>query len=200
MSDADGRAVLQAACSALGVQLPSLMSLRLDMTANGTSLGMGTGFAFSWDDRPWLITNRHNLTGRRQDTGEPIHRSAATPDTVFVHHNTIPESRASTWTFEWEPCAEPVVDAEGAPLWLEHPVHGSEVDVVALPIRNVPSDAMIVTYTTHDFSKPLGVGVSQDLSIIGFPYGLESGGIVGVWMRGTVATEPSLDWEGLRGF
>ena len=81
-NEADGLAVLQAACSALGVQLPSLMSLRLDMTAKGMPLGMGTGFAFSWGDRPWLITNRHNLTGRRQDNGEPIHRSAATPETV----------------------------------------------------------------------------------------------------------------------
>jgi hypothetical protein len=40
-------------------------------------------------------------------------------------------------------------------------------------------------------------GPSDLLSIIGFPFGITGGGALGIWVQGTVATEPSVDFDEL---
>ena len=40
-------------------------------------------------------------------------------------------------------------------------------------------------------------GVGRPLSIIGFPFGITGGGALGVWVQGTVATEPGVNFDDL---
>jgi len=42
--------------------------------------------------------------------------------------------------------------------------------------------------------------VTSGLSIVGFPFGITGGGGLGVWVQGTIATEPSLDFDGMPRF
>lgn len=195
---------------AAGLQRPSLMSLRLDLMCENKvepgellQVGVGTGFLFDWKGRPYLVTNRHNLTGRRQDTGELMSKSTgAVPDTVLIHHNVLPTvgPNPGQVAFGWQPTPEPLYGPGGARAWFEDPVWGERIDVVILPLTTVAIDSLMMTYTSHDFSQPLGVGPSQELSIVGFPYGESSGGNVAVWVRGAIATEPNLDHGGLPRF
>jgi hypothetical protein len=97
---------------------------------------------------------------------------------------------------EWQPRIEPLYDDRGNPLWLEHPVHGRRVDVVALPI----TDTRGIQLYPYDPSNPgpsIVYGPSDPLSIIGFPFGITGGGALGIWVQGTVATEPSVDFDEL---
>lgn len=92
------------------------------------------------------------------------------------------------------------MDDTGHHRWYEHPSLGGQVDVVVLPLCRVPADGLILTYTSNEFSQPIGVGPSQELSIVGFPFGESSGRNVAVWVRGAIASEPVIDHGGLPRF
>ncbi len=49
---------------------PSFKSLFLSLRVNGTELATATGFLVQFSKGPLLITNRHNVTGRDNVTGE----------------------------------------------------------------------------------------------------------------------------------
>ena len=92
-------------------------------------------------------------------------------------------------------------DSDGAEQarWLEHPVYGRLVDVVAIPLA-VPPGVTVFPYEAFDPSPQLLVSPSSDLSIIGFPFGRTGGGYLGIWVKGFVASEPDLDFESLPRF
>lgn len=86
------------------------------------------------------------------------------------------------------------LDDNGAPLWLEHPIHTRGVDVVALPIEDTAGTDLYA----HDFDNfgiPVVWGVSSPLSIIGFPFGRSGGRLFAVWLQGWVASEPDIDYD-----
>src|SRR4051812_21517661 len=66
---------------------PSVMSLFIEMYFDGQLLATGTGFLVRRADRVYLITNRHNIRGRRNDNDHPLHAMGALPNSVVVHHN-----------------------------------------------------------------------------------------------------------------
>ena len=80
-------------------------------------------------------------------------------------------------------------EPDAPPKWLEHPRLGRRMDVVALPLR-VPSkeDVLYVPWKPKPDSK---LWVTEDVSIVGYPYGLNSNNLP-IWVRGTVASEPAL--------
>ena len=43
----------------------------------------------------------------------------------------------------------------------------------------------------------VAIGPSSQLSIIGFPFGRTGGGAFGIWVQGTVATEPAVNFDDL---
>lgn len=172
------------------VARPSLASLFIQMSVRGEPLATGTAFAVERKGTRFLITNRHNLSGRRYDDNKPIHRTAATPDTVTIFHN-----RAGSLG-RWILIPEPVVDDDGEPLWLEHPDLGRRVDVVALPLSNL-NEVDIYSHDPWATEPGIAAGVTEGVNIVGFPFGITGGGFLGVWSRGFIATEPGLDFQDL---
>lgn len=172
------------------VAIESAMSLHIQMTVNALPLATGTAFAVECNGTPHLITNRHNLSGRNTATNQPMSVTGATPGAVTIMHN------AADTLGHWTPVTEPVVDGDGNPLWLEHPDLGSKVDVVALPLRSLDG----VRLYPYDLTPPerrVAAGVSDGVSIIGFPFGVTGGGSLGIWTRGFVASEPEMDFHDL---
>ena len=103
---------------------------------------------------------------------------------------TVPRSLG-----QWTPKVEPLYDVEDLPLWLEHPVHRSKVDVVALPLTE---HAGIETYPYDPWSVPKAkIHMASGLSIVGFPFGVAYGGAMAVWVRGFVASEMDVDFGDL---
>ena len=160
------------------------------MSVRGQQLSTGTAFVVQHAGRPYLVTNRHNLSGRRSDNNELLSQTGATPDSVTIVHNH--ESGLGNWQGQ----TEPLLDANGRPLWQEHPVQGRVVDVVALPLTQLHE----VQLYPHDVLPPaqqIDVQVTTELYVVGFPYGIMHGGAMGIWTRGTVASEYEIDFDDL---
>jgi len=173
----------------------SLASLFLIASINDIQLGSATGFIVNRNGKNFLITNWHVLAGRNPSTGQPTNNSGGIPNNITVHfvNNHTPSS------IEWVPIKIMITDSEGKPLWLEHPVHTRSVDVVALELDNL-ENYKIIQYELNPQNPIMRVRVANDLSIIGFPFGISAGGLFGIWLRGSIASEPTLNYENLPSF
>lgn len=171
---------------------PSVQSLYLVSRSNGRDLGTGTGFVVEHAGRSYLITNYHVAAGRDPNTGQTRHSSAAVTQELAVLH-LLPTAAGR---IEWQARFEPVLDAEGDALWLEHPVHGRTVDVVALPLTQL-AGVELHPYDLTDSAPALAAGPATAVSVIGFPFGLTAGGAFGIWTRGFIASEPDVDFNDL---
>ena len=105
-------------------------------------------------------------------------------------------ARAHGGLLRWTPVDVALYDDEGMPTWVEHPRLGGKVDVVAIPLP----DGWASVDPGIDLDNPgadLAVAVASEVFIIGFPFGETGGGSLGIWVRGSIATEFEVDWSGL---
>lgn len=171
---------------------PSVQSLLLQMRFDGQPLSTGTGFVAPSAKGPLLITNRHNITGRRQDNNKVMSPTGGVPNEVLVYHNVKGQLGA------WKPIIEPLYfDANNEKQrWIEHPVLGSRADFVGLPLTQLDD----VEIYPHDPANPgvdMMVGPADAVSVIGFPFGITAGGIFPIWATGFIASEPIVDFQDL---
>jgi len=110
---------------------PSVKSPLLDIRFNGQALGTGTGFIGNAPRGPVLITNRHNVTGRHQDTGQPFSPTGGVPNEVVIMHDR------TNLLGQWVPRIEPLYNNSGQSRWIEHPEFGARADFVALPLTQL---------------------------------------------------------------
>lgn len=157
----------------------------------GRDVAKATGFVAVHDHARYLITNWHVVSGRDTGTGKPLNeKTAATPDELVVTHHVAGSPGV------WISRRERLYDGAGDPLWLEHPTHARRVDVVALPITN-DEGIDFYPYSPGNPGTLIVHGPSDPVSIIGFPFGVTGGGFLGIWVQGSIATEPTLDFNEL---
>jgi Trypsin-like peptidase domain len=169
------------------ILLPSVQSLFLDLRFDGQSLATATGIVIECARGPALVTNRHNVTGRHPETDKVISDTGGIPNEVVIHHN------ANVGLGRWVERTEPLI-LEGRSLWFEHPLYGSGADVVALPLTNL-ADVKCYPYSPQIQSSEILVMPADSVSVVGFPFGLRSGGSMAIWATGFVATEPEVDYQ-----
>jgi len=167
---------------------PSVQSLLIEMRVDGMRLSTGTAFVVNSPKGPQLITNRHNFTGRHQETGRPLSSTGGIPNEVVIWHNRDPQ-------FSWLPVSEPLVNGE-TPRWHEHPSLGALADVVALPLTNL-DQVVLYPYELYKETTDFAFGPGDAVSVIGFPFGIPAGGRLGIWATGFFASEPDVDFEGM---
>jgi hypothetical protein len=165
------------------------MSLLLQLSVKGKLLSRGTGFVIQSACGPVLITNRHNLTGRNQETGQPISPTGGIPDTVTIAHNE--ENKLGHWVLVQEQLYEGQL-----PRWKEHPTLGARADVVALPLTHLDNVALY-PYDAANPGPDLIAGPADPVSVVGFPFGLTGGGGLALWATGFIASEPDVDYADL---
>jgi hypothetical protein len=171
------------------ISQPSFQSLYVESQARGNKIGTGTAFVVAAEvGDSFLLTNRHIVTGRHQDTGELLSKvTGAEPDSLLVWHN------ASTELGHFVSVDVPLYDGE-MPLWIEHPTLGPKADFVALrlPVR---SDIKTYPYRAKYLSH-MEIEPAQTVSVVGFPFGERTGRSFAVWATGFVASEPEIDHGG----
>ncbi|MBY5416967.1 trypsin-like peptidase domain-containing protein [Rhizobium leguminosarum] len=172
----------------------SLKSLFLEMSFNGTLLSTGTGFLCTSPIGPVLITNRHNVTGRRQDTGQAISSHGGVPDKISIRHNRLGHAGETLLK------DEALFDHEGERRWIEHPTLGAMADFVALPLSNTYGGIQLRYYDPSDPGPLFKIGPTAIVSVLGFPFGITGGASLAVWATGFVASEPDADYGGLPTF
>lgn len=172
------------------VSIPTMKSLFIEMYFGETLLSSGTAFLAANDQQSHcaLITNRHNVTGRRQDNNLCLSKTAAIPDNIVIYFH-----KNGCRTDEWIPVKLPLYRPDGSPFWIEHPRLGAKADVVALNL-SWGSDVWKMPYymkTKHDRSN-IVVGPAEPVSVIGFPFGLSSFGKFPIWATGFLAQDLDL--------
>lgn len=172
------------------VELPSLKSLFIKMRFGETVLSTGTAtlVAKNKSSRCVIITNRHNVTGRHQNTSECLSPTLGTPDNIVVYLH-----RSKSRIGEWIALELPLYRESGEPYWIEHPLLGVDADLVALNV-NWGDDVLCLPYYIETNEDRVGMLVSpaEPVSVIGFPFGVTSSGKLPVWATGFLAQELSL--------
>lgn len=172
-----------------GIAQPSVQSLLLQLGVDDRLIGTGTGFVVQSAIGPMLITNRHNVTGRRQDNDQPLSSTGALPSRVNVIHNV--KGRLGMWSSRLEE-----LYTGSKPRWIEHPVLGAKADFVALPLTNL-ADVGLYPYDVINPGPGIQCGPADSVSVVGFPFGMQAGGSLAVWATGFMASEPDVDFDGL---
>jgi hypothetical protein len=172
-----------------GIAKPSVQSLLLQMSFGDQALATGTGFVAELGGQRLLITNRHNVTGRHQETGKPLSSSGGIPDRLQIMHNV--QGKLGQWSAR----AEALYSAD-SPLWIEHPGLGAKADLVGLRLTELDG-VDLFPYQLDGADPAIAVGPADALSVIGFPFGLTAGGALGVWATGFMASEPVVDFGNL---
>ncbi|WP_240732151.1 serine protease [Egibacter rhizosphaerae] len=78
---------------------------------------------------------------------------------------------------------------------MEDPELGPRADVAALPI-NQTQGILVLSYPVED-TDPMKWDVADPVFIIGFPFGRTAGSNFAVWVRGSTASEPEIDFDEL---
>lgn len=165
----------------------SLTTVPIECFFNQTSLGHATSFVWKHDDdRHFLITNWHVVTGRDQMTGAFLKSHAGRPNTIRALFNF------RSHVFDKQPVDITIRDKDDRPQWLIHPAYGRGVDIVAIPLPYTGNEPTINLYPINIFSAAgLIAKISMEVFILGYPFGLEPPGFP-IWKRGSIASEPDL--------
>lgn len=171
------------------VVIPSMKSLYVEMYRGDLKLASGTAFlaANDRDGHCALITNRHNVTGRDQDSGQSLHSRGAEPDAIVIHfHKALAFG-------EWKQIRLPLFRPDGSPFWIEHPRFGASADLVAMNLTWGGDVTRFPYYMNLELDRPgLLVDPAEPVSVIGFPFGLSSFGRFPIWTTGFLAQELQL--------
>jgi hypothetical protein len=173
------------------VEVPTLKSLFIEIRYDETTLGSGTAFLVANDQQSHcaLITTRHNVTGRHQETGECLDKKhAAIPNNIVIHFH-----KNGTDASEWFQVTLPLYRPDGTAFWVEHPRLRAAADVVALNLR-WGSDVQKLPYYLQTDQDRVGMVIypAESISVIGFPFGLSSAARFPIWATGFLAQELSL--------
>lgn len=172
----------------------------IEMWFDEQILASGSGFFFHHEGDDYLITNWHNLTGRDPKTLRTISESGGIPDNVrFFVYDKVNEKgdvfEVTTRIVRSELFNTFPFDSK----FFVHPVHGSQVDVVALKLDKSVINHTTILKTIESFESDAAADpyVSQDVFVVGYPLGIITGLPVPIWKRGTIASEPMIDPNGL---
>jgi len=162
-------------------------------------LSSGTAFIGKTNNFSLLFTNRHNVTGRNNETGEYLSKTGGIPNKIRILF-PLPEKTNSDSDVihldSWQPYTFNLYkdDYFEKPLWIEHPLR-DKVDVVGivLPLIN----PHIINLLAFDVSEGwYDWKIGELINVLGFPYGLSIDRFP-IWMTGYIASEPSIDYNEL---
>lgn len=170
------------------ISQPSRQSLYLETRSLGNKLSNGTAFvAACANGQNFLVTNRHIVTGRDNDTDKCLSKTLAILDALIVWHN----AKGNLGQFVPVECPLFVNDV---PQWIEHPSYKETVDVVAIPLP-IRDDIEFVPCRIDGLAH-MKIEPSNSVSIIGFPFGERTGASFAIWSTGFVASEPQISHGG----
>jgi hypothetical protein len=162
-------------------------------------LAKGTGFFYKVDGQRFLVSARHNYTGKHWETDEFLHSSYRVSPThvaVGFRASQPKASNGSGLEVAVQQYLLRLIDDSWKPVWREHARFGRSVDVAALAFH-VPTDRDEVIDEAWDEAPPAQdpaskLWVSQAIAVVGYPYGLRGGFDLPTWIGGIIASEPAI--------
>ena len=204
------------------IDMLSYVALRMYMYFDNEKIAVGTAFIYLYDEKPYLITNWHNISGREPSNLIPKHSQCALPKKISIEVPLVSLNQ-ETYSITWK--EHPVSlyrdngDTPTESVWYEHPQHGYNVDVVAIPLYDeIFSPLKSIHYISNTQTNVISgeretaicavndpdIGLqkvlllpSLDVFVLGFPIGMSGGEGFPVWKRGSIASEPDLNIDNL---
>ena len=109
------------------ININSIKSLFVSVYFNDVQLGTATGFIVNENNILYLVTNRHVVTGRNNETGECLDTNLSIPNKLklwFPHQENN--------NYIWSNIDILLFDENENKIWLEHPTYKEKVDVVVI--------------------------------------------------------------------
>lgn len=157
---------------------------KLEMLCRGKLLGSGTGFFYKHDDKWYVITNWHVLSGRNPSTGQPSHFSAAVPDECRFYFASLTDAGV-----RWEAVTYLLVDqSSGVATWFQHPDEGQSVDIAVLPIKEIHKGKAKDFQDSSGNSPDMFIDLGAEVFLPGYPLGLSANGLMAIWKRASLAS------------
>jgi hypothetical protein len=180
------------------IDIASTITSQLQLYRRDQVLGTATGFFKEWNGQLFVITNWHVVTGLHSALRTTLHSKGGLPDRLKFR---VPiRSHIGQWTSPIEQVLYEDADSEECPLvpiWREHPVYRSKLDVIAIPIR-IPDDAEVRTIDAVNTLPKMLLMVAMDVFVLGYPMRIDGGGEFPIWKRASIATEPNVHRGGPR--
>lgn len=174
-------------------------------------LSTATGFLLEKNEKVFLITNKHVVTGKNIFTGELLDKNGMVPNFLRAYiYNEIERKGITQYLFANETIIslyendEPIKSEK---LWFEHLGFNSKIDVAAIDITDYCKNSCNVIFDVNDkdcivknssfqFEKHINYNfnfkVTDDVYIVGFPFSYMStsrDGYLPIWTKGTIASE-----------
>ena len=166
----------------------SLVPIKVEAFHDNDSLCRGTGFLYQFREKHYFVSNWHIFTGLDQ-FGQMIDvKTHRFPNKLRLTVRKPDFPRTSIATIE--------IERDRTPSWFQHS-RGPEVDLACVEF---PSGVSEVSYFPANKagtvqSKSLVIG--QEVFVIGYPDIDGSPERLPVWKRGTIASEPNYEINGL---
>jgi len=167
--------------------------IAIGFTETDIIFSTATAFIYLYNDKYYLITNWHNVTGRNPLNGEPLtERHSGIPD-IFLTYFRILNGGGQSKLKKIRLYED---DEMTKPIWLVHPEHKENVDVVAIEIE-IEENLLYSAINKSDFDNNILPEVGDDCFVIGYPF--EDFRYLGlpIWKKASIATEPTVNEDQL---
>ena len=178
--------ITRASCS-----VPKLYSL----DRQGNVIAPSTGMFYRSQDRIYLITNWHVISGYNPQTMRTLNREGRETWSLRIEGRQSTDGRLSC-PFD---ATVKTRDEGGNPIWLEHPTLGKNVDTAAIEITShIP--AQIHCINDDIVHREYIIQPGDSLFILGYPMGLSGGRRLPIWKNSSIASEPFFTLDGQKKF
>lgn len=163
---------------------------------DGEIIGNSNASGFIWreNNRSFLVTNRHVLSGANAISGTIMEFIPNKLEISLFAERPVSSGATQMVRLSAE---VPILDQSEQPLWVDHP-KGINLDVALLEIDNEIEGEFYIPSLNNTGILPRGeLFVGDDIFIVGYPEGQAFDRSMPLWKRGSVATDVSLNQMGL---
>jgi hypothetical protein len=173
--------------------LLSMVATPVEMSFQGKEIAHGTGFLWRHDDKVYLITNWHNVTGVHPFDGSHLNKGACVPDSI-TYHPAFRSFSSGSYVVHRETFTRSLYEHFHEPFWVQHTQFETmRTDIVALEVSSRPS--LMVTLQDMGFEN-LFTHVGSEVFVVGYPFKDNQDPYLPLWKRGSIASEPLMPWDG----
>jgi len=173
--------------------------IHITLRFNEAEMGVGTAFFYTAGNKDYLITNWHNVSGRRPWDKKVNSGRGAIPDNLVVRLPYDEQLQDGVIARKWLPKVLKLYadDEHYRPIWWEHPNHRFTIDAVAIELAALATTKAVPANAESLALDKLSLTPGMDVFVLGYPRGISGGGRLPIWKRGSIASEPDVNIDNL---
>ena len=173
--------------------------IHITLRFNEAEMGVGTAFFYTAGNKDYLITNWHNVSGRRPWDKKVNSERGAIPDNLVVRIPYDEQLQDGVIARKWLPKVLKLYedDEHYRPIWWEHPNHRFTIDAVAMELAELATTKAVPANAESLALDKLSLTPGMDVFVLGYPRGISGGGRFPLWKRGSIASEPDVNIDNL---